>query len=124
MLLAAILLTPVNVVVFKNAATAALFSSFRPASRRTSQRPRSENAAGPTVPGYNTEQSTFHFRQAPVIADQPCQYCGAQLHRPRAPSPQTSERCTGSAARAAHALDEQRPRSLSQSILGGFGSCF
>ena len=117
-------LTPVNVAVLKNAAAAALFSSLRPASRRTSQRPRSENAAGPTAPGYSTEQSTFHFRQVPVILCSPCQVCGAQLQHSRAPPPHTSERCTGSAARVAQALSERRPSSLTQPIPSGFSLCF
>ena len=64
--LAALAAAPVNDAAFKSAAAAALLSSLRPASQRTSQRPRSENAAGPTALGYNTEQSTFHFRQVPL----------------------------------------------------------
>ena len=50
--LAAHLAAPVNDAVFKSAAAAALSSSLRPASRRTSQRLRSENAAGPATSGY------------------------------------------------------------------------
>ena len=108
----------------KSTAATALLSSLRAASRRTSQRSRSENAAGPTAPGYIAERSTFHFRQVPVILCSPCQACGAQLQHSRAPPPQTSERRTGGAARAAPALDEQRPRSLIQPILSSFSLCF
>ena len=108
----------------KNTAATALLSSLRAASRRTSQRSRSENAAGPTAPGYIAERSTFHFQQVLVILCSPCQVCGAQLQHSRAPPPQTSERRTGGAARAAHALDEQRPRSLIQPIPSSSGLCF
>ena len=122
--LAAHAAAPVNVAVFKSAAADALLSSLCAASRRTSQRPRSENAAGPTALGYNTEQSTFHFRQVPVIFCSPCQISGAQLQHSRAPPPHTSERCTGSAARAAQALSERRPGSRIQSIPISFSLCF
>ena len=122
--LAAHAAAPVNVAVFKSAAADALLSSLCAASRRTSQRPRSENAAGPTAPGYIAERSTFHFRQVPVILCSSCQVCGAQLQHSRAPPPQTSERRTGGAARAVPALGERRPRYLIQPILSSSGLCF
>ena len=122
--LAALAAAPVNVAAFKSVAAAALLSSLRAASPLTLQRTRSENAVGPTCQAATTTLNAFHFRQVPVILCSPCQVCGAQLQHSRAPPPHTSERRTGGAARAAPALDEQRPSSLTQPIPISFSLCF
>ena len=108
----------------KSAAATALFPSLRAASRLVLQRSRSENAVGPTCQAATMTLNAFHFRQALFIRCSPRQTSGGQAQHSRAPSPQTSERRTGSAARAAPALDEQRPSSLTQPIPSGFGLCF
>ena len=108
----------------KSAAAAALFSSLRAASRLVLQRSRSENAVGPTCQAATTTLDAFHFRQVLFIRCSPRQTSGGQAQHSRASPPQTSERRTGSAARAATAPDERRPSSLTQPIPSGFSLCF
>jgi hypothetical protein len=122
--LAALAAAPVNDAAFKSAAAAALLSSLRAASPLTLQRSRSAKAVGPTRQAATTTLNAFHFRQVLFIRCSPRQTCGGRAQHSRAPSPQTSERRTSSAARAAPALDEQRPSSLTQPIPISFSLCF
>ena len=108
----------------KSAAAAALFPSLRAASRLVLQRSRSENAVGPTCQAATMTLNAFHFRQVLFIRCSPRQTSGGRAQHSRAPSPQTSERRTGGAARATPAQDEQRPSSLTQPIPISFSLCF